>query len=523
MFRDTGRSPASHYFRHSFREELEEERLRATREIQLLHLKHRIHGWLSQDILRPIDAGLHSSVQKCCNAVTNAYHGIALFENQPHFLVVICRPSAECQTFHQTRLRLRVSNPDKGRVHVGDFVRKANAEEPLERPVIVAASTLLQPLEMDGLVYYVLSDSVKVKRGLHHFEWFDPEGAPLSLFETRVLVQPVCSATTYAQHERRPEDFFWQTERLVMSSPSIVSNASAASELLVHNEWCSQQRCFYSDFQDVQSLSTLNNLTLVFMGNSHIRNLFRCTADTLSRGRSKTDPQMCEEGTRKGHCLACENYTPIHRFDYDYTVPELQLHLRDIWTVVWDMTKEARLACNATLLPATEEQRECMIHEFVAFGTYSGSRVGLDYWYEAVFPSMLSDRKVFLVMNINTRFNEPEAVQSLLEHIQRYPHIAARMLLVIDPWSTADSFALAKEFEKAGVHVLNLTWIYEAYDKAKIEGRIAEDKDGDLSYRFHLPVALNRFLLRHVLTTVTIQAWQDGIIDTPPTPHLCLK
>ena len=347
------------------------------------------------------------------------------------------------------------------------------------------------------------------------------------IFKTMVAVRPLCS--TYDAWNS-PDDFYWRPtfqnlnastlEWIRRIQPNVSTIANALPPGTYHNELCSDRRCLYADFEDDASRELLRDHTIYFMGNSHIRNLFRCVADSLSHGQSKLDPMRCQEGTKKGHCLACDNFTPIHRTDYTYQTPDIQLQMQDDWTVVWQESQQARMACNASF-PATEAEQDCMAGHRDALH-YKGNRTGLDHLLSDIFPKMLRNERAYLVMNIYLQHNTEAGIMEVVEAIKREPSIAGRTFLIVDPHAEHSFDHTIAMFNQAGITVLDLRHVYRSYEQALQSGALVEETDGKFHDGSHLNVALQRTLIQHLLTHIAHQSWLKQQPETRlPLPHLC--
>jgi hypothetical protein len=203
-----------------------------------------------------------------------------------------------------------------------------------------------------GLVFEVATHSTTSQPSRFDFQILETH-QNTTLLQATIAVKPACSdyqhrpilETSYTNHTG-----MWQ--RKGETTP----------------KWCSET-CYYAGFENQSepiSVSVnrqlLQNVTLLFMGNSHLRNLFRCTADIVSESDSLQDGKypcnrenLSDSNPPYRHCLSCENMVPIHRNDYTYFAKNLSVRMAQFWTVIWDANKASRHMCEAEDFQAKRE------------------------------------------------------------------------------------------------------------------------------------------------------------------------
>ena len=305
------------------------------------------------------------------------------------------------------------------------------------------------------------------------------------------------------------------------------------------NQWCSGTCLYGGGFFEEPAVNRelLRNTTLVFMGNSHIRNLFRCATELLSLGASARDPDTCNHrnASESIHCLSCRNLLPVHRHDYEYRVEDLSMSLFDYWTLLWDAGDAVRKECRATTFLAGESEMECITERISRNVPYTGHRIGIDFLYGEVFPRMMRDPHMYLVFNVYFEYNTLDYVDRLIESIQQYRAfgIPDRVVLIVD-FKAGDRYqVIVDRFRAAGVRVsgssgggssegggasgggggsssegikvVDLRRVFARYQQDVTAGNIHEDVDGPAVFHDHLFVPAQKLLIEHVLSVVAME------------------
>ena len=199
------------------------------------------------------------------------------------------------------------------------------------------------------------------------------DGQPVDT-EPTVQVRGVCDDTCLAGEVHGGSDGIWR---------------ALGSGEAVRNEWCGGAACLDANFDAVGTPSARANAALVrgttvaFLGNSHVRNLFRCAADVISGGESRQNASLCPGAA----CPSCGNFNPEHGIDRTFRHAGTNISLEFYWTVVWDLPAEKRDLCGLRRtkdgdVPArldNDDKRQCVAKALDMKAEYIGSRIGIDF------------------------------------------------------------------------------------------------------------------------------------------------
>ena len=199
------------------------------------------------------------------------------------------------------------------------------------------------------------------------------DGQPVDI-EQPVQVRGVCGDTCLAGEAGGDPGGRWRT---------------LGSGEAVRNEWCGGAACLDANFDAVGTPSARANAALVrgttvaFLGNSHVRNLFRCAADVISGGESRQNASLCPGAA----CPSCGNFNPEHGIDRTFRHAGTNISLEFYWTVVWDLPAEKRDLCGLRRtkdgdVPArldNDDKRQCVAKALDMRAEYIGSRIGIDF------------------------------------------------------------------------------------------------------------------------------------------------
>ena len=183
---------------------------------------------------------------------------------------------------------------------------------------------------------------------------------------------------------------------------SFIKKSTVASS---GSEWC-PKRCLLADFDGISPSATSNRallqgVKLVLVGNSHMRNLFRCLGERLTEGASARDRKTCPGSA----CLSCHSFMAMHGRDLNFSVSNISTEF--YWAVIWDLPTKIRTQCNLTrsLVPVGEGAtpanisgtleadtvRQCVAAAHRLRKSYIGSRIGLDFLRTKVGASSLPE------------------------------------------------------------------------------------------------------------------------------------
>jgi len=265
---------------------------------------------------------------------------------------------------------------------------------------------------------------------------------------------------------------------------------------------------------------------VVMLGNSHVRNLFRCAADVASMGASAQDKGTCGEAADQKACLACANLAPVHSRDFRYYDSDLRLRLEFDWLTVWDVPEEARSACKGQPKAARQPCMLRMSPNLANWSYYYGHRVGVDYLEHEVFPRMRADPRTFVVLSASTLLSPPSVARSLTKLISRYPALRPRIIFVAGGVPaqgnrSVDEEVLLETVRNASVEILNVAPLLPSYQADLKRHRLQADWEGPARSWIHIGPSLQRVLLRQVFTRIAIARWESGEFPDPPTPMLC--
>jgi hypothetical protein len=296
----------------------------------------------------------------------------------------------------------------------------------------------------------------------------------------------------------------------------------------IHSKWC-PSNCRYADFSNSEAKEALKGTKIYFAGNSHIRNLFRCASDVISDTtswsrictnettglpattcNSTLDTKLVskqKQGKGKGkskdkldwtrHIASCTNRVSVHGFDYDYidTTTNIAFHSR--WAPFWQDTPKRRMACSRdTFLKPSAVQ--CLTKSQFH---YYGARVGFDFLRGEFIRLFKSEDDVYLVMNYysQTHLDWFLHIAAAIQHPRLKVSLKDRTIFVVDPLQFgAVANHLIEQLVQAGVHVLDLRFIWQKYDS----GKHPMDVEGGGVVHNHLNAPLQRVLVHQVLSAV---------------------
>ena len=167
----------------------------------------------------------------------------------------------------------------------------------------------------------------------------------------------------------------------------------------VGSEWC-PEGCLLAEFYGVSpsaisNRALLQGTKLVIVGNSHMRNLYRCLGERLSGGESARDRTACP-GTA---CLSCHSFMAVHGVDLSFSISNVSMEF--YWTVLWDIPTNIRMRCNLTQSVANssgileaDSVRRCVARAARKPVSYIGSRIGLDFLRTEVASASLIESDV---------------------------------------------------------------------------------------------------------------------------------
>ena len=258
------------------------------------------------------------------------------------------------------------------------------------------------------------------------------------------------------------------------------------------NTWESQD-CAQITLSTANWYNHLKNVTFWMMGNSHLRNLFRCTVEVmrdaaLGNGRK---PWWSDDG------LKCSNMETTHGQDFNHIDNRMNLAGFDLWTVLWHDYQ-----CNEAerKRPYCEKPR-----------SYVGTRIGIDDLNKTVIPALLADRHSFLMLNLNSVFNNHTAsrLMSRLKHLP--PDAKQRVIFIMDPLGpskenlfdlSSDELDILKDAIDSGITIFHLRSLFQQYVTLVQNGQLPQDSRGPGILNEHLFVPLNHVLIRLILTHI---------------------
>ena len=229
------------------------------------------------------------------------------------------------------------------------------------------------------------------------------------------------------------------------------------------------------------------------MGNSHLRNLFRCTVEFLrdtvvSLGRK---PWWSDDDG-----LKCTNTKTTHGEDYEYEDETYNIAGHDLWTVFWHdyNCTEAEMR-----RPYCDKTR-----------SYVGSRYGIDDLNTTIIPSLEADKETFLIFNFNSAFNNRTAKALMTRLNQLSPAVKQRVILIMDPFGAKtgpfelsdDELGILNDAIDAGIIVFHFRKLYGQYFSQVGDGSLAEDVRGTGDNHGHLYIPLNHFLIRFIFSHI---------------------
>ncbi|KAI3652433.1 hypothetical protein MP228_002758 [Amoeboaphelidium protococcarum] len=284
-----------------------------------------------------------------------------------------------------------------------------------------------------------------------------------------------------------------------------------------HNRWIPRDCLLLNTTLITTSASPLpiRQLNLHFLGNSHIRNLFRCSADVLSDGKSLLDahlPAPCNKtalnATRgANHCLSCLNVSPLHGFDYSYSVRENggNITLHDQWVVVYDVATKVRKRCEQKHSSNMKnnnnnnaERVECMLQSVTKDAGYRGHHLGIEV-LQRLSRFLHSDESTFLVLNLYLQLNPVDILKlRLIPWLKQYQN---RVILIVDAHAGPKFEQLIRLLgrETPKLSIIDLRYLYAAYE-SKIQ---TQDIDGAGFWnKEHIYAPLQRVLVQTVMTEV---------------------
>ena len=201
--------------------------------------------------------------------------------------------------------------------------------------------------------------------------------------EPTIEVRGVCGDTCIDGSAYGDADGRWRTTR----GGGDVSVDVGIGDGAIRNEWCGGSGCLYAAFDGggtaaQGNTALLGGTTLVFLGNSHARNLFRCAADVISGGESRRVQWACPGPA----CLSCNEFVPEQGRDRIFHIARANVSVEFYWTTVWDLSAQERDRCGVPHardggLPAglANETRRCAAQAVGVQESYAGSRIGLDF------------------------------------------------------------------------------------------------------------------------------------------------
>ena len=265
----------------------------------------------------------------------------------------------------------------------------------------------------------------------------------------------------------------------------------ANSSLISYGRWYTIDGDNYWGSNSCAQLSTsiaswksiLSNISLFYMGNSHIRNLFRCSVELL-RGASP-DVSGWSEGK---DALSCSNLYAVHGKDYGFHDGTLGLSMNAMWTVRWTFLKCAGADAGK---PFCDQNR------------YLGTRIGLNELNQRVLPELARNRNAYLVFNYQPKYNNGTS-ESLTHRLSQLSlEIRRRMIYIVDPSAASDNAEMSLQtFKSIGIVVFDLRSLYRQYEVNLESGLIDPDQRGPGMLRNHLYVPLQRFLGRMLFSHI---------------------
>ena len=222
---------------------------------------------------------------------------------------------------------------------------------------------------------------------------------------------------------------------------------------------------------------TFENYRFYFIGNSHIRNLFRCTTDEYSEHKSWKNSNLfashqCtarddSDFHKRSHCFSCLNMFPTHGIDYWFNSYLNNIKMYFYWNVVWDVPSSVRNECSHSEFTSDKTEIACMLkkshgNEF----EYVRGNIGFDVLMTTLKSQMDEDHDLskVLVFNFASSYNSMETARRLLKYLQQPKFAETKVLFIVDPFaSNVETKELLSMLSASRVNVIDLRSVFESY------------------------------------------------------------
>lgn len=303
----------------------------------------------------------------------------------------------------------------------------------------------------------------------------------------------------------------------------------------------------------------LNGVTLYLLGNSHLRNVFRCLSQLITSRETTDLDSICSASNVSrpthfmrrdqtlAHCYSCNNSASLHNFDYYYNYTgdkAFQMTIHTYWTVMWTYDSSNNSKCananqtsdyysllddparqwawNNSRFPRNNllrqlqldgvklnyndpaeasEYERCLADKKKIDLKYSGGRVGLRMFQQTILP-LLKDKQAFMVFNVYT---EHETLYRLIEYAKQYPELKRKIVLIVDI-TAGDSFSRPlNDWKKAEMLFLDFRRVAAQYAQQRMN-----DASGPGYEDGHLRQPLQQLLIHHLMTMIVHQLWLNS-------------
>lgn len=326
----------------------------------------------------------------------------------------------------------------------------------------------------------------------------------------------------------------------------------------IHARWCPTS-CKQMNINDPRFLQMLRNTSIYFVGNSHLRNMFRCAADIITNEDSwryaitKDLADTChkasstkytmlvdDEAAKPAHKLSCNN-VERGQTDSEYHIVDYNITLHHMWVVFWQMLAELRIEClGGDKYPSATDVRECILPKLVdkndqgklkEYRDYVNVRLGFDLLRSELLETFQINPDAYLIMNYHEIGANAQYITWLGEVMDLGKDINGmslkdRTIFLVDPHYEYQDATMLEDLEKSGFTILEMRHVWKDYRDTKHP----DDVNGDgWNGNMHIGNVFQRILVAHVLNLIAIKRSADPeliqeLLDKPHPeciePHL---